>query len=257
MSPNLIPTAEPFFFPGNRIGCLLVHGITATPKEVRYLGAHLAEEGCSVLGVRLPGHATTPEDMIRTRWRDWVASVEDGWHLLRGMTDQVFVVGHSMGGALALYFASRYPVAGVVAMSTPYDIPATGVRRLLIHVLKPMSWFMPYLKKTPPIWFNLEAYKERIVYPVGVVRSLHELKLLLREMRRSLPDVQVPALLMHSRDDDFVPPVNTANIYDHLGSEDKELIWVEKSDHVITEDGDRERVFRAAWDFIKRVSETA
>jgi carboxylesterase len=62
---------------------------------------------------------------------------------------------------------------------------------------------------------------------------------------------------MHSRDDDFVPPVNTANIYDHLGSADKELVWVEKSDHVITEDGDRERVFRAAWDFIKRVSETA
>ena len=156
-----------------------------------------------------------------------------------------------------MYFAARYPVAGVVAMSTPYKIPATGVRRLLINVLKPMSWFVPYLEKTPPTWFNPEAHKARVVYPVGVVRSLHELKLLLREMRSGLPGTSVPALLMHSRDDDFVPPVNTANIYDHLGSADKELVWVEKSDHVITEDGDRERVFRTVSAFIKRVSGTA
>jgi len=43
--------------------------------------------------VRLAGRATRPEDMIRSRYDDWLASVEDGYHLLRGEADQVVLVG--------------------------------------------------------------------------------------------------------------------------------------------------------------------
>ncbi len=57
------------------------------------------------------------------RWQDWVTSVEDGYYLLKGWVDQVFVVGLSMGGILSLLFASQHPVSGVVAMSTPYALP--------------------------------------------------------------------------------------------------------------------------------------
>ncbi len=71
--PRLIPTAEPFVFPGGPVGCLLVHGFTGTPKEMRWLGEYLAGQGHTVLGVRLAGHATQPEDMIRARWWDWAA----------------------------------------------------------------------------------------------------------------------------------------------------------------------------------------
>ena len=71
--PRIIPTAEPFFFPGDRTGCLLVHGFTGTPKEMRWLGEYLADLGFSALGVRLVGHATQVEDLIRTCWRDWLA----------------------------------------------------------------------------------------------------------------------------------------------------------------------------------------
>jgi len=88
----IIPTAEPFFFPGGPTGCLLVHGFTGTPKEMRWLGEYLASRGYSVLGVRLFAHATYPEDMIRARWYDWLASVEDGWHYLSGLTQQIFIL---------------------------------------------------------------------------------------------------------------------------------------------------------------------
>jgi carboxylesterase len=66
--PQIIPTAEPFFFPGNgqntRIGCLVTHGFTGAPKEMRWLGESLNRQGYTVCGIRLTGHATRPEDMI-------------------------------------------------------------------------------------------------------------------------------------------------------------------------------------------------
>ena len=45
------------------LSALLVHGLTGTPYEMRYLGERLAAQGIRVRGVRLAGHATAPEDL--------------------------------------------------------------------------------------------------------------------------------------------------------------------------------------------------
>ena len=105
-SPITLPNAEPFFYPGGQTGCLLVHGFTGAPHEMHGLGKHLSGAGYSVLGVRLSGHGTDPKDMIRSRWRDWLASVEDGWNLLSGCTERIVVIGLSMGGVLSLTFSA-------------------------------------------------------------------------------------------------------------------------------------------------------
>jgi len=249
-----IPTAEPFFFPGGKTGCLLVHGFTGTPKEMRWMGEYLAKEGHTVLGVRLTGHATRPEDMIRSRWWDWLASVEDGWNLLKGATDQIYIMGLSMGGILSLLFASRFPVKGLVAMSTPYKLPDDW----RLPYLRLISRFMPYMPKDsdddPPDWHNLEALKDHISYPQNPVRCIAELNDLLAEMRAGLPNINAPALLMHSRDDHYVLPANMTAIFNALGTQNKEMLWIENSGHVITREPQRERVFKAAADFIRKTN---
>ena len=65
--------------------------------------------------------------MIRSDHEDWLTSVEDGFHLLSGHCEQVFLMGLSMGGVLSLIQAARLPVDGVVAMSTPYYFPVKWV----------------------------------------------------------------------------------------------------------------------------------
>jgi carboxylesterase len=247
----IIPTAEPFLFPGGSTGCLLIHGFTGAPKEMRWMGEHLAKEGFSVLGVRLAGHATRPEDMARTRWQDWMASVEDGWHFLGGVSQQIFVMGLSLGGILALLFSSQHPVAGVVAMSTPYNLPDDPRLRFI----KLFSLLQPRMAKGTPDWHNPEAAKDHIDYPYTPTREIAELPPLLLEMQAALPKIHVPALLMHSRQDQGVPPENMEKIYAALGTMDKQMIWLEKSGHVIVREPERLRVFCAAVDFIRRVNE--
>ncbi|MDP2995342.1 MAG: alpha/beta fold hydrolase, partial [Anaerolineales bacterium] len=168
--PQIIPTAEPFFFPGkganSKTGCLVTHGFTGAPKEMRWLGEYLNRQGYTVCSIRLNGHATKPEDMIRSRWQDWLLSVEDGYNLLRSCTDQVFLLGLSMGGVLSLTFASRFQagpenagrrVRGVVAMSTPYKLPDHP----LLRFARPISWFIPTMPKGKGApgegWFDQEA----------------------------------------------------------------------------------------------------
>ena len=124
--------------PGDKTGCLLVHGWTGAPQEVRWLGQHLAAQGYTVHGVRLAGHGTTPRDMGRTHWRDWYASLLDGYYLLRQTCERVFALGLSMGAALSLLLAANEDLNGVVAMASPYRLSTLQVRAA--SLLRPPSW---------------------------------------------------------------------------------------------------------------------
>jgi carboxylesterase len=250
----IIPTAEPFFFPGDETGCLLVHGFTGTPKEMRWMGEYLAGQGRTVLGIRLAAHATSPEDMLRAHWQDWLASVEDGWHILSGCTKRIFVIGLSMGGVLALRFSAQHPVAGVVAMSPPHHLPPDW----RMPYLRTLSKLQPRIAKGPSDWHDPEAERVHVSYPEYPTRALAELRDLLAEMNAALPQVTAPALLIYSRDDGGVRPEDghADLIYTALGSAQKSLVWVEGSGHVITRDAARQSVFQTTADFVERIRMT-
>jgi len=255
---QIIPTAEPFFFPGDpsKPACLLIHGFTGAPKEMRWMGEYLNQQGYTCLGVRLAGHATNPEDMIRSRYTDWIASAEDGYQLLRGLRDNIFLIGLSMGGDLALLISTRLaqPVEGVVAMSTPYKLPDDPRLRHIEWISKTIS-YMPKSDEEPGAgWFDKAAWKEHISYPQNPVRSIGELNKLLGEMRAALPQINVPVLLMHSRDDRYVLPENMELIYaDLLNTSDKTKLDITGSGHVLPRDAARQQVFQSALEFIQRI----
>ena len=257
---QIIPTAEPFFFLGDRSmpACLLIHGFTGTPKEMRWMGEYLNGQGHACLGVRLAGHATDPEDMIRSHWTDWTASVEDGYSLLRSLTDNIFIVGLSMGGVLSLLMSTRLKVRGVVAMSTPYKLPDNPRLRHIEWISKIVA-YMPKSDEAPGSgWFDKDAWKEHVSYPMNPVRSIGELNKLLGEMRAALPKINVPVLLIHSRDDKYVAPESMEHIYaDLVNASDKKKLYITGSGHVVTRDAARHQVFKVAAEFIQRVETTS
>jgi carboxylesterase len=254
---QIIPTTEPFLLAGDssKPACLLIHGFTGTPKEMRWMGEYLHKQGYTCLGIRLAGHATNPEDMIRSRWTDWTASVEDGYNLLCGLTDQIFLVGLSMGGMLSLLMSTRLRVNGVIAMSTPSRLP-TDYPIWFMQFLSRFIKFRPKTREAPgSSWFDKSAYQEHIAYPQNPVRSAAELKKLTLKMLAALPEVKVPVLLMHSRDENYVLPDNMETIFSGLvNAPDKTKLYITGSNHVLPRDASREQVFQSAVEFIQRVS---
>lgn len=258
--PEIIPTAEPFLLLGDssKSACLLIHGFTGTPKEMRWMGEYLNQQGYTCLGIRLAGHATHPEDMLRSRWTDWVASVEDGYHVLRGLTDRIFLAGLSMGANLSLLMSTRLTprVRGVIALSAPARLPADypiWFIKLASLVIK----YRPKIKGPPGSgWFDQSAYQEHISYPRNPVRPSAELKKLILEMQAALPKVTVPVLLMHSRNETYVLPGNMEDIYAGLiNAQDKTKLYITGSGHVLPRDSARLEVFRSALEFIQRVEQ--
>jgi esterase/lipase len=118
--------------------------------------------------------------------------------------------------------------------------------------------YQPKSKEEPgSTWFDKAAYAEHYSYPQNPVRSGAELQLLLTEMRAALPKVDVPVLLVHSKNDTYVLPENVEHIYADLGTSDKTRLYVTESGHVVTRDADREKVFAAGVEFIQRVEAAA
>src|SRR5687768_5775589 len=256
--PQIITTAEPFFFLGDstKPACLLIHGFTGTPKEMRWMGEYLNQQGHTCLGVRLAGHATHPEDMIRSRYTDWIASVEDGYDLLRGVSDHIFLVGLSMGGVLSLVMSTRLAprVKGVVALSTLSRLP-TDYPIWLLRLVSLVMRYRPKTKETPGRgWFDKSAYKDHVSYMKNPVRSVVELKRLILELHAALPKVNVPVLLIHSKEDRYVLPENMEHIYAGLvNAQDKTKLYITGSGHVLPRDAVRQQVFQSALEFIQRI----
>lgn len=260
-SPTLLKGAEPFFYPGNDIGCLVLHGFTGTPGEVRWLGRHLNKQGYTVYGPRLAGHGTHVGDMAYPTWREWYLDALAGYHLLLRQCRKIFVTGLSMGGALALALASREAVDGVAGLAAFYRLPpAVELFVPLAAILIPV-----WPKNSPPSDDNpfqrrvREEQTRRGEEPIGhptyrhyPVRGVSQAIKLLRFARARLGDITAPVLLMHSRADDVLPLDRHLVPYDQAitRAASKQVVILERSLHVITEDVERETVFQTVAEFV-------
>lgn len=245
---RVIPGAEEFYFEGGSVGCLLVHGFTGSPAEMRLLGERLAGAGYTVYGVRLAGHGTCPEDMLRTDHNQWYKSVEHGWETLSRNCAKIFVIGLSMGGTLALHLAGNYPVQGVVALSTPIYINNRKLPFLLIFRL--FRTFETKQRKAMAVDPRYNISYDRT--PLRCVTSL--LKLIKLSMGR-LQRISAPVLIIQSTVEHTVKPESAEYIFRNLtGTQEKELVWLHESGHVITLDKERETVFSKVLEFVRKYS---
>ncbi len=252
---DIIPNNEPFLLNGGSTGCLLIHGFSSMPEEMRPMGDYLATNGFTVLGARLSGHGTRPEDLERTRWTDWMGDIEDGLAILSKTCEKRVLIGQSLGGMIALTAAASMQVSAVVTLSTPYGVPpaerlADWLTRLLHHTIHTDAARFP---PDHPLYQRRELYYP--AYPWYPSHVLTEMDSLGTAMVAALPKVTVPVLLIHSQDDEQVPCANMEAIYNHLGSQKKEMLPVDGMDHSLVMDPRREVVFSAVVRYLQELQE--
>jgi carboxylesterase len=243
----LIKGAEPFYLKGNHIGCVLIHGLTGSPSEMRLLGEFLNNKGYTVIAPLLPGHGTKPADILKYKWQDWYAEVEQALKDIKKDCSKTYLMGLSMGGLLALYGASQgLPISGIVSMAAP------------IYLSTKVAFFAPILKyfikniKKDKISDVFEGHR-RTAYNVQVVHGVNEMLKLRRKVKRYLPQIRKPVLIVQSRDDKMVLAESAQYIHDHLGASLKSIKWLSSSEHIVTMGPEREEMFAQIDSFIHNV----
>ena len=253
--PTIISGSESFFQRGDDTGCLCLHGFMASPAEISWLGSHLAEPGYTVYLPRIAGHGADPHDMARMRWRDWYLSALDGYQVLRQQCARVYVVGHSMGGLLALLLAASVAVDGVAALAAPLYPSQKAIR-----YTPWLKYFRRYFTIPDSNTFTDQVLDEqvrrgepaigRVNYTRWSVQAVAELYALMQVTRQHLPEITAPLLLIYSQQDDTVPLANMAEIAGLVRSAHVEQHTLNECNHIITQDVEREEAFCAVADFI-------
>jgi carboxylesterase len=234
----VLPGAEPFSFEGNDVGVLVLHGFTGSTQSMRDLGEGLHQRyGFTVVGPRLPGHGTSPDDMATTGYHDWVGEAERALHELAARKRRVFVTGLSMGGSLTLNLAARFPE--IVSAMAPIAAPAGLMNEGIAQVLS----LNPAPERIPGIGSDIKAPGVvELAYPEVPVACLREVTLLVALTRDLLHKIRCPALVIQSREDHVVPAVNAMQIVQMIRSDDIRLLWLNHSYHVATLDNDKELI---------------
>lgn len=250
--------ACPFFFPAGRAGCLLLHGFTATPQEMRFLGERLHAAGHSVSGIQVAGHGASIAEFEQRTWREWYASASDGLSALRRHASRVVAVGQSMGALLALQLAAQHPAeVDGVALLSPALVLSRRWLGWVAQALRPLEPVLPQryrcFSKSESDIADAGARAERVDYRQVPVRALLQLLALQKQVRRTLPQIRQPALVIHSRQDHTCPVDNVAMLERSLGGAVRSVL-LENSFHVISVDVDKELVAAEVAAFVARIT---
>jgi len=245
-----------FFFPGAGVSALLVHGLSGTPYEMRWLGEQLAAAGIRVRGVRLNGHAGSPEDLGTSTYDNWYESVVQGLEDLRRYGDPNVVVGLSAGAVLAARLAvdQGEAIAGVAMLAPAFFLSWTAT--ITLGAVRKLGSLANYVYLRNDSGSDIHDAAARGIHPTMRLLPLSapiNLLDLSKIVRRRLERLTQPALVIYSRQDHTCPMGrNRTFVTRHLGTAERREVVLEESYHVITVDNEKHQVAAEVRTFVEQ-----
>lgn len=258
-----------FVLGNGEVAVLLIHGLTGTPTELRRVAVGLAKAGHTVYVPTLAGHCGGNADLQATGWRDWYESARNTFVGVCRKHRKVYVGGLSMGAVLSMYLAAEHPgqIEGLLLYSTTLRYDGWSINKLAF--LTPLLMKIPFgvhlcsFEEKPPYGIKnerLRAIVERqmkegqssqagLLTMEGVtVRELHRLNAV---VKKRMPSITTPALVLHSIEDDITSRWNADYVERTLGGPVTKVL-LDDCYHMITVDLQYRRVVELSADFIER-----
>ena len=240
---------------------VIAHGYAEHSGRYDHVGRFLASEGFAVHALDHHGHGRSEGDRaVIERFAQAAADLGALVDKVRAESGQarIKLVGHSMGGSLALDFAldNQQKLSGLVLSG-----PAIGGRLPLLQ-----RWLLALLSRIAPragmIALDgsavsrdpavVAAYEADPLVHRGKVpaRTLHEMFRAIRSYPSRVARLKLPCLLMHGEADRLVRAADAMPLFEAIGSADKTIrIWPGLY-HEIFNEPERAQVLRVTADWL-------
>ncbi len=231
-----VESAEPLLLRpknSNGVGVLLIHGLLASPAEVKGYAEELLYLGYTVFALRLSGHGTSPYDLQTKTYEDWYESVNRGLKIINAYCKSIIVIGFSTGGSMALKLAAenRDKITVVVAVAVPIKFVDKAFSFVpLLHGTNRLVNWLSSIEGVKPFMENDQEHKT-INYRNVPVKSLYELGRLTDDVEEHLSKIKIPTLLVYADEDPVVHIESAEIILEKLGAKKKTLITVHSNRH--------------------------
>ncbi len=219
--------------------CLLLHGFTGSPWDMRPLGEALAAQGMKVKAICLPGHGQTPSAMERVTFLDWERAADEAL-LSLSSARRCFVAGLSVGALLGTLLAARRPryvqglalIAPALTFLGPQLVAARRLRRLPL-----LPWLRPWVDKTSTDIEDPVARAEAPVLASFPSARLYDVWTLQDKVRRELGQVRAPTLIAVAAQDHVVSEKGARELARGLvAARPVRFIRIERGYHIIPRD---------------------
>ena len=247
--------------PGGPHAALLIHGLQSSPAELQPLAKRLNQAGYTVHVPHLRGYGFMQGDTPRsvTPWQDWHAKVLEEFKQLEGRHETVAMGGLCIGAVLCLSVAAelgpKLSALSLLATTLCYDGWSIPWYRFLRYAgyYTPFRYFYSYREREPfglkneqlRKWIAREmSHKDSSIVGASKLNlpAIQEAERMIKAVKKSLPRVEAPALIIHAAEDDVASPRNARYVAEHIGSKIVESVLLHNSYHMITVDNDREQV---------------
>ncbi len=236
----------------NTTGILLIHGYMAAPEEMKSFARYLHDKSFTVYVPRLKGHGTSPDDLARTTFDQWIEAAEEGFIILRHTCSKVIAGGFSTGAGVALELSTRVEdISAVFAVAPPmqlkdlasYFVPAIDIWNTIIKKIHLDSIAREFIENHPE--------NPHINYLRNPISGIHELERLMEKLEKKLKTIESPVLVVQSRKDPVVDPAGTLKLFNRLGSSFKEYYIFDYERHGIMTGEGVERIYIAIEQFVR------
>lgn len=243
---------------------LLIHGLGGTQYDLGSMHKVLRRVGIETHSLTLPGHGTTPEDLVSVRAEAWLDAVTAKYHEIADRYDTLHVMGMCLGALLAVELCKRvgHKKGKLVSLAAPvfidgwstpwyrglrklvYRIPGLGAR-MRVEEEEPYGIKNELVRSIVKAKFERgENFHYRWV-PLACVREVDRLR---GFVRRGLDRIGCPTLIVHAHEDELTS-VRSAHLL-HQQIAGSRLVLLDNSYHMICVDNDRDRVAANVLEFM-------